>query len=256
MTENKFLLMFSSRWLTMLVRLAFVLNGFAFGVVNYWIYTARWWFIETQSHVYSDPPTISRAISPDYIGIPFSFWITLSGLVLIAGVAIMVLRYWIYLHSFQTQVISLLVCRRIILPMIVLMQVASALGMHWLSYYRFPNFHSEHMTGSYIFFVGQALVIVLYLIINTVLWRSEKHGLSSGNDNWVSLGWVKVRIWLCWLTVVLVCLYFGFFLAKSHTSDALVYLIYVSLEPVVITMFLMVLMASHGGRVFTRSHRT
>ena len=109
--------------------LALLLNGFSILVVNFWIYYARALFIKIATY-YREPPTISRAISEPVIGEPFAFWVTLSGLLLIVGVSILILRMILQLRDLPKPSRYLRISGFILLPILALMQALSALGMH------------------------------------------------------------------------------------------------------------------------------
>lgn len=236
-------------WAARLGLLALVLNGFAILTVNYWIYTARWAFIARNSAHYTKPPTISRAISDPVIGVPFSFWVTISAICLVVGVAVLAVHYVRLLRFLDRPSRYLRLASLVLMPVIMALQAASSVGMHLLSAYRFPDAHEMHMAGSYTFFVSQAVLIVFFTIYNHALLRDR-----ASLDRLVALGvigrrWVRVRFFAGLGSIALVGVYFALFTAKDayeYPDAALLYVAYVSTEPMVITSFLLVLGLCHA----------
>ena len=128
-----------------IIGLALALNVFAILAVNFWVYNARWWYIEIKTSYQGLPPTVSRAISLDEIGDPFSIWITASGLCMIVGIGILSWDYFKMRHIFVRPTKLLRIAAWVVLPGLVFFQVFSAMGMNILSVYRFPNFNKQHM---------------------------------------------------------------------------------------------------------------
>ncbi len=229
--------------------LALGLNGFAIVTVTYWIYTARWEFIERNGETYTKPPTISRAISDPVIGDPFSVWITISSVCLVIGVGILALRHIGLIRRYGDCGRYLTVAALVGWPAVIVLQAASALGITWLSNYRFPDFNDMHMLGSYLFFISQALVVVLVTIFNHALLR-ERSGLALlVSDARVRHGWVRARYYAGLLSVTMSALYFGLFALKGIYEGALapvLYTAYVSFELAALTSFMLVLGLLHG----------
>ncbi len=235
-------------WVRPLVLAAGLLNGFAFVAVNFWIYRARMLFIERNGEVYQKPPTISRAISDPQIGEPFSVWVTASGICLVAGVALL-LAYHLWLGRLlvaPSRTIRVMIVT--FPPLIISMQAASALGMHWLSSYRFPDFNAEHMTGSYMFFVAQAMVVVLFTAFNGAMLRDRGSLAQLAGQGLLSPLWVRIRYRFGLASLALVAVYLVLFLAKDvwgYPEWPALYIAYVTTEPMVITAFLVLLGLVH-----------
>ena len=233
--------------LRLAVLIAAAMNGFALIVVNYWIYTARWTFIETQSQFYFEPPTISRAISIDMIGDPFAIWITISSICLLIGVFLLLRYYWAVRHHLVSPTRSVRLAM-VLVPVIFIVQAFASWGMHTLSVYRFPDYHAMHMVGSFTFFGCQVLVIVLYTFTNNAFLNDRPNMERLENAGLLNAKWVKFRRNLGLFSVALTLVYLVLFVAKgqvSYEDFPWVQLAYVTTEPLVISMFLFVLAFSH-----------
>jgi len=232
-------------WLIAVLAGAIAANMFAVVTVNYWIYYARAAFMAAHpDYVAVQPPTISRAIADPAIGVPFAFWVSLSGVALIFGVLCLVL---VQLRALPSLPFATAAQRRVMLLTCLAlapMQALSALGMYLLSNYRFPDGHDLHMIGSYVFFVAQALVIVLGLVQCSVLLRSQ-----ATMDRLESLGLLARRsvAWRWWSgfgSIGLVLAYLVLFVLKDvdfGVANGAVYASYVTVEPMVISSFLLFL---------------
>lgn len=235
-------------WWGRLALVALVVNGFAVVTVNYWIYTARWDFIDGNPG-YRKPPTISRAISDPTIGEPFSAWVTLSGLLLVLGVWVLALHYLRLLRALDRPRRYLRLSSRALLPAIMLLQPAASVGMYLLSNFRFPDANVAHMVGSYLFFVSQALVVLLFTVYNHALLRDR-----TSLDRLVAIGalrrrWVRIRYRAGLASVALIAVYFTLFRLKDvyeYPEAPGLYIAYVTTEPVVISSFLLVLGLCHA----------
>jgi len=236
----------SPKWLSGVLLTGFVANIFVFGVVNFWIYRARFLFI-ARNPEYLDIklPTISQSISDPGVGAPFAIWITISAVFL---VVIIVPVIWLHLRaSYAIKDISPWLFRMTIILAVAagISQIVASVGIATLSQFRFPDYNRLHMNGSYMFFVGQALAILISSLVCYALGRKKAY--EEILMNCASLNPVMNRIrWkfgiLCLLSVILyVCLFF----IKDWeftTGKLLVYNTYVYLEPMVITFFLSYLM--------------
>lgn len=230
-------------WMLRAHLLAVALNGFAIIVVNYWIYTARWRYIALfPDRVAEDPPTISRAIEAPSIGEPFSFWVTVSGICLVYGV------YWnaFYFRRLAARSTDPSGYVRGILAygpaLVVLMQASAALGMYLLSSYRFPDYHGMHMVGSYMFFLSQVFVIIGGTLMCDAVLRG--YGRMGPKDRAYLSGGAGLRFRRLFgiASVVLTVVYLTLFVLKGidlGAANAGLYLAYVSVEPMVISGFLL-----------------
>jgi len=234
-------------WLGRLALLALVLNGFAILTVNFWIYTARWDFI-VRNPDYHKPPTISRAISDPAIGAPFSVWVTLSGIFLVVGVGILGLHFMRVVRLIEQPSRYQRLAGSVLIPAVFVLQGVSAVGMHLLSTYRFPESRDMHMIGSYTFFVAQALLVVLFTFYNHALLRDRAGLARLASLGVLSARWVRARFYTGLVSIGLVVLYFALFKAKDmyeYPEAPLLYLAYVTTEPMVISSFLLVLGLCH-----------
>jgi len=227
---------------------AIALNGFAFLTVNYWIYTARWTYIDRNLSPGDGPPTISRAISDPFVGEPFAIWITLSGICLVFGVFLLVATFWRQLASLSSAGPILHIAKWVLLPGILALQISSAIGMHWLSIYRFPDAHEAHMVGSYTFFGSQALVVLLFTLFNLALLRNQGTLAQLENNGHLAIKWVRRRFWFGLFCLFYTGVYGWLFMAKSSATfgdNATIYVAYVSAEPTLISSFLLLLLLCH-----------
>ena len=227
--------------------IALVLNLFAIGVVNFWIYYARATFIRIATY-YKEPPTISRAISEPVIGEPFAFWVPFCGLLLIVGVTILVARLMAQIKTLPAPSRYLRICAFILLPVLALMQACSAIGMYGLSVYRFPNAHEMHMAGSYLFFLSQLLVIIIYTVFNHAVLRDRSSLAKLHDAGHLDGRAVKLRFLIGWACIGIVLTYFTLFVLKDvypYLSWPALHLWYTLFELAVISSFLFLLALAH-----------
>jgi len=234
-----------AQWVALM---ALILNGFAFFAVNYWIYTARWTFIARNSDHYHRPPTISRAISDPVVGEPFALWMTISGLCLVAGVALLVLLYLRLAWWLRPPFGYLWVGLWMLIPAIAVLQGIASLGIYWLGHYRFPDANEMHMVGSYSFFEAQALVVAFFTLVNLAMRRDSDNLTRLDAAMLIDPRWVRVRIIAGLVSLSLVVAYFALFKLKDiyiYETAPVLYLAYVSVEPMAISSFLLVLALAH-----------
>ena len=228
--------------------IAVLLNGFAIVTVNIWIFRAIARFMEFHAADYGRPPTISRSISDPLIGVPFQFWITVSGVCFVIGVSILILHYFRALRALATPSSYVWVALTVFIPLIFVLQISSSVGMYILSAYRMPVHSEMHMVGSFQFFISQALVVLLFTLINHALLRDRNSLEVLHQRKELHRRLVRLRFWVGSFCIALVLVYFGLFLAKDvWTSDIAprLYWTYTKTEPVVISVFLLVLGLSH-----------
>lgn len=224
---------------------ALVANLTAIGTVMFWIYYSRATFIALHpEYVAVEPPTISRAISDPLIGVPFHFWVSLSGLLLVFGVYWNALFYW-RLHKDIAQAGQKLErVVRIAAPSIVAFQALSGVGMYLLSGYRFPDHHETHMVGSYTFFISQAIVVLIGTVVSTSMLSDKSALMRLHAAGFLHPGMVRLRKWSGVVCLALTVCYIGLFQAKNMdfgVLNAAVYVAYTSVEPALITCFLLFL---------------
>jgi hypothetical protein len=220
-------------------------NLFAIATVMFWIHHARAAFIARHpEYVAVEPPTISRAISDPLIGQPFHFWVSLSGVLLVFGV------FWIALFNARLRGFGappqahLARVLRIGMPGVVMLQASAGLGMYLLSGYRFPHFHEMHMVGSYLFFVSQALVVLIGTVMSAALIRDRAVLDPLCEAGVMRIGMVRLRKWSGVFCLVLTVFYVLLFQAKNLDFGILngaVYVAYTSVEPILISCFLLYL---------------
>lgn len=219
--------------------------SFVIIVVNYWIYRARADFIRLHPDYYAvEPPTISRAISDPAIGEPFAFWIAISAALLVVGVLPVC---WLYFRSGLALPASSVRARRVLLTLPALAfvcQCAAAVGMVMLSSYRFPDFHDEHMLGSYVFFAGQAVVVMLAGFMCTAIARDPAAARALRDGAYIDPRVSRFRGPAAFAGVGLALAYLGLFALKEVELPVLgtaIYWTYVLAEPTLISYFLAVL---------------
>jgi len=234
-----------SDWLSWFLAAAIAGNLFSIVTVNYWIYYARSAFIaRNPAYVAEQPPTISRAISDPFVGVPFAFWITVSAVLLVLGVLALTLVYvrLARVVPFETEA-----QRRTLVGAVFAVLIAqgfASVGMYMLSNFRFPDDNGWHMIGSYIFFVAEALVIVGGIVACSALLRSRV-----STDMLETLGFARrpvilFRKWAGVLSVGLTVFYILLFKAKDidfGEANTAIYATYVLVEPMVISSFLLFL---------------
>lgn len=232
--------------------LALTLSAFAFVSVTYWIHAARWQFIAARGDSLTEPPTISRAISMATIGEPFALWVTASGLCLVVSVAILAVYYSRLYPSMGRPSRALTAVTRIGIPFVVVFQACSAWGMHTLSVNSLDVDRDMHMAGSYVFFIAQGLVILIYAIYNRLLLNDD--ATLSGLDaaGLLSAIWVRWRFRAATLSLGLVVVYGLFFILKDvlpYETVPIVHETYVIAEKVVIVAYLSVVMMAHADKL-------
>ena len=236
---------FRAVWIRRVALAALVANLFAIITVNFWIYYARILFSALRpDYVSVQPPTISRAISEPSVGEPFSFWITLSAVLLVFGV------FW--LGSFQRRLSPhtgapgryLVQALSVGAPLVILLQVMAGVGMYMLSSYRFPDFNQLHMAGSYLFFLSQALVIIIGTVQCDALLKDRASLKELAAAGLISPRMVWLRKRAGQLAIALTLLYIILFKLKDidfNVMNEYVYFAYTTTEPLLITAFLLVL---------------
>ena len=225
------------------ISVALIVAVFSFIVVNYQVYTARWRFIEAEGEALEKPPTISRAITLADIGDPFMLWITAAGIALVVAVAIFVAYYMSLVRVVDRASWSMRIAVFILMPVIFVLQVASAWGMHTLSANTLVTGHDAHMAGSIVFFAAVALAVLLYGVVNHLLLRAPELPQIEASGR-LNAAWISRRRMMAYLAFGLALLYGVLFQTKSvipYTEAPFIYIAYVSTEPMVITGFLIVL---------------
>ncbi len=217
---------------------------FVIVVVNYWIYRARSEFIDRHPAIAAQkPPTISRAISDPAIGQPFAFWISLSAAVMIVAFIPICRMYWQSGKRIAVAEPKSGSVLRVGAVVLFVAQIVTAVGMVTLSNYTFPDFHREHMIGSFTFFIGQSVSIAL---MASMCWHiafdegvRQALPLRHTLDPRIS----RIRAPLAACGVVAAVVYMLLFILKGldlpYGAKA-IYQAYVIFEPALISLFLAV----------------
>jgi len=202
-------------------------------VVNILIYRARHLFIQWHPEfVAQELPTISRAISDPRIGEPFAVWMAVSAPLLVLGVAVILWFAWRdwRLAGQRGGLLPLL------LVLVLLCQIAAACGMVILSQFRFPDHRDAHMAGSYLFFIAQALTVVLGGFISRKMARlAWRNGMVFAPANH------RLRWRIMGIPVLLVLAYLALFIIKDFDIagwDWSIHQAYVWTEPATLSSFL------------------
>jgi hypothetical protein len=199
---------------------------------------ARWAF--ARLHPDADPAiylTISRAISDPAIGEPFARWVTLAALILLPSTHFLL---WMIIAEHPKR--DLLgatrdrICRALFVAASASM-IATCVGMIMLSHYRLgaSGDYQMHMVGSYVFFIGQALTILLVAIYHALITPARR--LTGDGAFFPALWRARVGFWV----VGCAALYGVVFRIKSMDLGAaklLVATIYVELDTILIGVFL------------------
>ncbi len=208
---------------------AMFLNALAIAIVNFWIYRALVVYGRNFPELVAERPvTVSRAITDPEISEIFSSWITFAAVLLPFGVAIVA--------RLQAQLSQTSFWRAMAWSMVVF-QLGASIGMVLLSHYRFPDHDELHMTGSFLFFISQTVMMVSCGLSAGHIVRQGKsipQQLLLAN---------RLRVFGVIWVVCLAGLYLTLFLGKEHvTGDlyAVVYRLYTLAEPILISSFLMV----------------
>ncbi len=221
------------RWfLTLLI----AANLLVIVIVNYSIYWARFAFQrdypEATAHTI---PTISGALSKPSIGVPFAFWVTLSAAVLFIGTMVLI---WSWLRALPPGARG----PRSVLLLAIPVQAVACIGMVVLSNFTFPDYRDEHMAGSYMFFVGQSIVVLFGLILARLFIRRADQAAPLIAQRVLDPGANRMRAVLGAVIMAMVIGYLALFIGKDMVSpeikDSVVWA-YVNLESLCITAFLL-----------------
>jgi hypothetical protein len=209
-------------------------------------------------HPDADPKiylTISRAISDPAVGEPFAFWITVAAAILWASVhAILFMFIAEHPHPPAIGVTRDRIARGL-WPVMWVAMTATCVGMVMLSNFRFGTTTGEnrlHMTGSYVFFAGQAATILLAAIYHSLVASAR----AAVETAFFPARW---RARAGYAVVAAAVLYGVFFQIKSMDlgpATRWIVSVYVELETVLILVFLTYLAAYFVDvSRYTRSRR-
>ncbi len=228
------------RWAGWLAALAMACNTFVTIVVNYNIYWARAAHIERHPEAFArQPPTISGALEDPLIGGPFSFWVTLSAVLLFVGVTVLMLAI---LRALPREARRLRAIAMAVIPF----QVVTSVGMVMLSQFRFPDHTELHMLGSYLAFIAETIVVLLWLWLSLAIGRQPEaeRALQSARIHHPAAN--RLRPILAGLCLGSGVVFAILFVAKDYIHGPWryeVFQVYVSAEPAFITFSLLTLLA-------------
>lgn len=229
---------------------------FGFCVINYWIYAARFQFLQNWAHTYPRPPTISRAISIREIGDPFAIWVTTATAGMALAVGALAVRYISVVRAMSNPPFWLRSVGYIMAPACAVFQVASVWGVYIQGQHSVVYSTAMHMLGSSVFFVTQALVILLYAVINQALLMVPKGLAEADAVGLISARWVERRRTVAGLSVLATAVYGALFALKNvfPYDGALpwVHVVYVNFEPMVITTFLLTVVLAFADKIIIR----
>lgn len=228
----------------MATALAIVPTAVAILTINFWIYYARIEFAALHpEYVAEQPPTISRGISDPSIGEPFAVWVSISAVFILLGV-FQIAK--LYLRSAAVLPPALggtaRVLRRLGIGAAVA-QCVSTVGIVMLSVYRFPTHDFEHMVGSYIFFIAQALAAVLVGFACTIIARNPAVSEALAAHPYINPRLSRFRGPFALCSALMAAAFLTFFILKDFDLGAwngIIYQFYVLSEPALITYFLSV----------------
>ncbi len=142
------------------------------------------------------PPSISRTIVHDEIGVPFGIAMLPTAILILVGMLTVISAYW-----------TLLAHRRrfaILLSAVTFCEVLAVFGMIMLSQYRTEEWQLQHDIGSYILFFGHAVGITLIGIMVSLPGVVDQPA-TSGSIRWVPRAAGVVFV----ISVIYGILYFG-----------------------------------------------
>ncbi len=207
---------------------------------------ARETFLDLHPDYLADPPTISRAISEPLVSLPFHNMILLVTVLIAVAVPFIILSYWqsaarAPIAGFRRGLI------RLGIALAGITQIAALVGLNMLTSNSLTSDNHLHMLGSYIFFAGQVVTIV----IGAVLCRSLLGGSPNG---WLLPSMQRFRFPMGMAVMALTLIYLALFVGKDHNSlfpQYAVQLVYVQCEVLVISSF-MLFLASYGVDLWAR----
>ena len=202
---------------------------------------ARLSFLSLHPEYMDDPPTISRAINDPALGVPFADLILVITSLIMMALPVMVLAYAL--------AISQLTLGRgkrallwVMLLLVFVLQVTASTGMVLTTQYTFAIDHDMHMLGSYIFFVFQAVTILVAATLCRILLNEQvKHAIP--DHAWqFRPGMHRFRFRFMLLVLGLAALFGVLFVIKDYPlpiSEYIVQVIYTQSEVLVIACFVL-----------------
>ena len=202
---------------------------------------ARHSFLTLHPDYMDDPPTISRAINDPLVGAPFAELILVITVLLAIVVPVLA---WAYLAAIAR--IPASAARRavmhVLLGVMLLCQVFASFGMVLTTQYTFATDGDLHMRGSYIFFVFQAIALLVGgNLCRMLLHQKQAHAIP--DSEWHFLPVMHRFRFRFGLVIAALAILFGIlFILKDYqlpVSGYLVQVIYTQSEVAVIGSFVL-----------------
>jgi hypothetical protein len=213
-------------------------------VVNFWIYYARYLYIRRHPVESVElPPTISKAISDPAIGDPFAVWISTSAILLFVACILLARFKWMLAESLPEDQRRIRFQLKAAFVGVVLFQLLTSIGMIMLSWFPLSRSRDLHMLGSYIFFISQAISILLMTLISARLKQDSGARAIFHREHGIASSIWAIRTALGCISVFLALMFALLFVVKDFDLEhkRQVQQVYVLAEPALISSFLLVL---------------
>ncbi|MCC4246879.1 hypothetical protein [Stappia indica] len=210
------------------------------GSAIYMMVWARWTFYERHpDYIQQSAPTVSRAITDPYIGDPFAAAIVAVAVVIALAAVPIAYAYYGAISARAGHMPKVAASLRRMMALFLVMQALGTTGMVICTQITFRHDHDLHMLGSYLFFVFQALAILMSGIITTRLMRLP----DTGRPSYLRLGsrYTRFRRAASFFTAGLAGLYVALFLVKGMdlpVTEYTIYYIYTVQEIVTISAYI------------------
>lgn len=210
----------------------------------YMMVWARWTFYERHpDYIQQSAPTVSRAITDPYIGDPFAAVILAVAIVIALAMVPLTYAFYGAISARAGHMPKAAASLRRMMAVFLVMQVLGTSGMVICTQVTFRHDHDLHMLGSYLFFVFQALSILMSGIITTRLMRLP----DTGRPSYLCLGsrYTRLRRALAFVTAGLAGLYVALFLVKGldlPVTEYTIYYVYTVQEIVTISAYIVQVM--------------
>lgn len=210
----------------------------------YMMVWARWTFYERHpDYIQQSAPTVSRAITDPYIGDPFAAVILAVAIVIALAMVPLTYAFYGAISARAGHMPKVAASLRRMMAVFLVMQVLGTSGMVICTQVTFRHDHDLHMLGSYLFFVFQALSILMSGIITTRLMRLP----DTGRPSYLCLSsrYTRLRRALAFVTAGLAGLYVALFLVKGldlPVTEYTIYYVYTVQEIVTISAYIVQVM--------------
>ena len=184
------------------------------GSAIYMMVWARWAFYERHpDYILRSAPTVSRAITDPAIGDPFAAAILAVAIVIALAMVPLSFAFLGAISARAGHLPRVATSLRRLLAVFLVMQALGTTGMVICTQVTFRHDHDLHMLGSYLFFVFQALSILMSGILTTRLLRLP----DTGRPTYLRLGsrYTRLRRDLAFVTAGLAGFYVLLFLVKG-----------------------------------------